>query len=377
MGKTKILYLIYSLNAGGIESLCMNILGNIDLNKFQMDFAVVKEKNTKQFYDEKVESYGMKIYAVGDLNHGVAKKYISTRRDIFELIKKGHYDVVHIHCGHWDKFPDAISAKLCGVKTIIIHSHNGRLTRDTKLYKFRCMMQSVVKQLYPLVATDFFSCSDLASKWAFPKRIVETGKVVYIKNGIDLNKFHYSNELRVQYREKLGFSDEFVIGHIGRMSEQKNHMFLIDIFNEIVKKKPDARLLLIGKGELEEKIRNKVESLNLNEKVIFFGTTAEISGILAAMDVFVFPSRFEGLPVVGIEAQAMGLPIFASDKISNDVKITELWNTIPLNASADAWKNKILTAGKCSTRIGYDTSVKNKGFDIKDTVKTICEVYTR
>lgn len=121
MEKVKILYLIYSLNAGGIESLCMNILDNIDLTRFQIDFVVVKDKDTEQFYDAKVKSYGMKIFAVGDLRHGTACKYLSTRKDIYNLIKKEKYDVVHIHCGHWDKFPDAISAKLCSVKKIIIH----------------------------------------------------------------------------------------------------------------------------------------------------------------------------------------------------------------------------------------------------------------
>ena len=234
MEKVKILYLIYSLNAGGIESLCMNILDNIDLTRFQIDFVVVKDKDTEQFYDAKVKSYGMKIFAVGDLRHGTACKYLSTRKDIYNIIKKEKYDVVHIHCGHWDKFPDAISAKLCGVKKIIIHSHNGQLTRDTKLYRIRCILQKLIKQLYPFVATDFFSCSDLASQWAFPSRVIKAGKVVYIKNGIDLNRFKYSDELRAKYRHEFGFNDEFVVGHIGRMSEQKNHEFLIDVFYEIV-----------------------------------------------------------------------------------------------------------------------------------------------
>ncbi|MSU82544.1 glycosyltransferase family 1 protein [Anaerobutyricum soehngenii] len=375
MEKTKILYLIYSLNAGGIESLCMNILDNIDLTRFQIDFAVVKEKNTEQFYDVKVKSYGMKIFAVGDLRHGTAHKYLSTRKDIYNLIKKEKYDVVHIHCGHWDKFPDAISAKLCGVNKIIIHSHNGQLTRDTKLYRIRCMLQKVIKQFYPFIATDFFSCSDLASQWAFPSRVIKAGKVVYIKNGIDLNRFKYSDELRTKYRHKFDFKDEFVVGHIGRMSEQKNHEFLIDIFNEIVKKKSNSKLLLVGEGELENQIKSKVSRLNLLDKVVFLGTTSEIPGVLAAIDVFVFPSRFEGLPVVGIEAQAMGVPVFASDKISNDVKITEAWHTISLEKSKEDWAKIILKTNLLRANEKCRKNVEDAGFDIRDTTKKISNIY--
>ena len=376
MKKAKILYLIYSLNAGGIESLCMNILDNIDLTRFQIDFAVVKEKNTEQFYDAKVKSYGMKIFAVGDLRHGTAHKYLSTRKDIYNLIKKEKYDVVHIHCGHWDKFPDAISAKLCGVNKIIIHSHNGQLTRDTKLYRIRCMLQKVIKQFYPFIATDFFSCSDLASQWAFPSRVIKAGKVVYIKNGIDLNRFKYSDELRTKYRHKFDFKDEFVVGHIGRMSEQKNHEFLIDIFNEIVKKKSNSKLLLVGKGELENQIKSKVSRLNLLDKVVFLGTTSEIPGVLAAIDVFVFPSRFEGLPVVGIAAQAMGVPIFASDRISDNVKITDTWHTISLDETLEKWSNEIIEKSTGSRKDTHE-KIRNAKFDIQNTIKEVCEVYTR
>lgn len=376
MEKAKILYLIYSLNAGGIESLCMNILDDIDLTRFQIDFAVVKEKNTEQFYDAKVKSYGMKIFAVGDLRHGTAHKYLSTRKDIYNLIKKEKYDVVHIHCGHWDKFPDAISAKLCGVNKIIIHSHNGQLTRDTKLYRIRCMLQKVIKQFYPFIATDFFSCSDLASQWAFPSRVIKAGKVVYIKNGIDLNRFKYSDELRTKYRHKFDFKDEFVVGHIGRMSEQKNHEFLVDIFNEIVKKKSNSKLLLVGKGELENQIKSKVSRLNLLDKVVFLGTTSEIPGVLAAIDVFVFPSRFEGLPVVGIEAQAMGVPIFASDRISDNVKITDTWHTISLDETLEKWSNEIIEKSTGSRKDTHE-KIRNAKFDIQNTIKEVCEVYTR
>lgn len=375
MEKVKILYLIYSLNAGGIESLCMNILDNIDLTRFQIDFVVVKDKDTEQFYDAKVKSYGMKIFAVGDLRHGTACKYLSTRKDIYNLIKREKYDVVHIHCGHWDKFPDAISAKLCGVKKIIIHSHNGQLTRDTKLYRIRCILQKLIKQLYPFVATDFFSCSDLASQWAFPSRVIKAGKVVYIKNGIDLNRFKYSDELRAKYRHEFGFKDEFVVGHIGRMSEQKNHEFLIDVFNEIVKKKPNSKLLLIGKGELENQIKGKVSRLNLLDKVVFLGTTSEIPGVLAAIDAFVFPSRFEGLPVVGIEAQAMGVPIFASDRISNDVKITEAWHTISLEKSKEEWADIIFKTDLLRINEKCRKNIEDAGFDIRDTTKKISNIY--
>ena len=160
------------------------------------------------------------------------------------------------------------------------------------------------------------------------------------------------------------------------MSEQKNHEFLIDVFNEIVKKKPNSKLLLIGKGELENQIKSKVSRLNLLDNVVFLGTTSEIPGVLAAIDAFVFPSRFEGLPVVGIEAQAMGVPVFASDKISDNVKITDAWHTIPLTETPEKWSDEIIEKS-FGSRKDYHERIKQEKFDIQNTVKEVCEVYTK
>ena len=375
--KTRILYLIYALNAGGIESFCINILNKIDLTKFDIDFVVIKDPETAQFYDQTVINKGMKIIAVGDLHHGSMYKYISTRRDIWRLIKTGRYDVVHIHSGHIDKFPDAIAAKICGIKTIIFHSHNGKLTKSVKFYRLRCIMQMIVKQFYPCIITDYFSCSDLAAKWAFPKRLIKANKVIQVNNGIDIQRFCYSDVLREEYRRKMRLEDKFVVGHIGRFSYQKNHDFLIDIFNLIAQNNQDAVLVLVGTGELKSKIEEKVKSYGLEDRTIFYGVTRDIPGVLAAIDVFLFPSHFEGLPVVGVEVQAMALHTIASDNISDDIKISPFWESMSLEQGAEQWAEAVLQYSNGYTRYDMSEGITDAGFNIQRTVDLISEIYLK
>ena len=376
MKKIKVLYLTYSLNAGGIEALCVNIIKRINKDKFQIDFVTVKAKNQKQFYDDIVRQCGSKIYAVGDVGKGPIRKYFTTRRDIRYIIKNGEYDVVHVHWGHFDRIPDEFAAKLYGVKKIIIHSHSGGLESSVPFYRTRTILQKCLKHLYPYLATDFFTCSDKASEWAFPKSLIKENRVVQINNGVDVDVFSYSDELREKYRKKLQLNDEFVVGHVGRFTEVKNHTFILDVFYEIHRIEPNSKLLLIGNGPLSNDIRNKISSLNLNDNVIMFGNSTEVFGMMAAMDIFLFPSIYEGLPVSGIEAQAMGLKVFASENISKDVIITNNWITKSLHDTAENWAHDIISQGRNYPRMNMRNDIEKAGFSIEKTVKYLEEVYS-
>ena len=181
------------------------------------------------------------------------------------------------------------------------------------------------------------ACSKEAGEWLFGNT-----QFIVLNNGIDVSKYVFNQNIREEYRKILGFSDELVLGHVGRFSNQKNHNFLIDIFYEIIKINKKSKLILIGTGELENEIKEKVESLSLKEKVIFLGARADVNKIMQAMDVFILPSLFEGLPVVGVEAQASGLPCIISDTVSKDVKITDSVLQISLSLPPEEWGKKLI-----------------------------------
>ena len=371
----RILYIIYTLQAGGIESLGMNIFRNIDKSKYHFDFLVIKDKNEKQFFDDEVIALGGNIIAVGDVSAHKIKKYVSYERDIRNVIKNGNYDVVHINSGHIHTLLELYFAHKSGVKNIIVHSHNGELVSSAKFYKLRCRIQSIYQNMAPKYATHLFTCSDLAAKWAFSSDAIKSGRVLQINNGVDPKIYRYNETKRKIFRDTIGVGNELLIGHIGRFSKQKNHAFLIEIFKEIVNIVPNAKLLLCGTGELKDHIRDLVEKNDLQRNVIFYGVTKDVPSVLSAIDVFVFPSLFEGLPVVGIEAQCSGVPIVASSTISNDVVVTPCWHTLSLNESAVKWAGTILRCCENQSRIDTESMIRDAGFDIRNTVDLVSKIY--
>ena len=215
----------------------------------------------------------------------------------------------------------------------------------------------------------------MAAEWKFPKKIIAEKKYTILKNAIDTGKIYFDESVREEIRKKINLSDKFVVGHIGRFSYQKNHEFLIDVFNEICKYKENAVLLLVGVGELQNKIRNKVKELNLGDRVMFLDIRKDIQELLNAMAVFVLPSYFEGLPVVGVEAQAAGLQVFTSDNITKELPLKELVFYYSLEMSASEWSENIIKEFERYARTNTTDKIIEAGFDVKVAANKMQKLY--
>ena len=268
-----------------------------------------------------------------------------------------------------------VSAKLAGVNTVFFHSHNSSMDNENGIKK---IIMDLFKKLIPIISDYNLACSDLAAQFMFPSQILKEKKFTVIKNAIDVEKYRFSEEVRSEYRKKLNVENNLVIGHIGRFMPQKNHKFLIDIFSEIYKKRSDAILILIGNGELFDNIKQYVEKKQLSKVVRFYGTTNEVPQILQAMDCFLFPSFFEGLPVVGVEVQASGLPFVLTDTITKEVNFSDLVNYLSLEDEPEKWADCVI---KCSelkrNRSEYPEIVKKAGFDISEETKKLTSLYEK
>ena len=331
--------------------MIMNYYRHIDRTKIQFDFLT--HRDGKKDYDDEIQKLGGKIYHLPPLNPLDKKGYLKKLDDFFR--EHPEYKIVHSHLDCMSTYP-LRAAKKYGVPVRIAHSHNTSQERNLKY-----LVKLYSRSLIPKYATDFFACGEEAGKWMFKNR-----PFIVMRNAIDAEKFVYNLEVAQQKKEELGIEDKFVLGHIGRFNLQKNHEFLVDIFNEVCKQNENTVLLLIGTGELEEKIHEKVRNLGLNEKVMFLGVREDIPELMQAMDVFVFPSLFEGLPVTLIEAQAAGLPCVVSGTITKEIDIAENIAFITLEKSTKEWAGKILK-DRYLRKNELDTIRENK-FDIYENV---------
>lgn len=357
----RILHIVQRMEAGGTQSFLMNLYRNIDRSKVQFDFLVEYEE--KEFYDDEIISLGGKIYYT---NFRKTLNLIKFRRTMSDILKEHpEYKIVHIHATAIGKICTDVARK-CGVKTIIAHTHNNSAVKDWKYYP-----KILLRKLYTNGPTDFFACSEDAGRYTFKNK-----KFTVIYNAIDIDKFLFNQEVRENFRKELNIEDKFVIGNIGRLHEQKNQSFLIDIFYEIQKNKDNAILLIIGKGPLENELKEKVSNLGINNKVYFLGNRKDVERIYQGMDVFVLPSLFEGLGIVAVEAQVSGLPVVASTGVAKEANITNNIQNIDLNDSIDTWKEAICKSN-VESRNSVEKIVRNSKFDVKNNAKFLQEFYLK
>ncbi len=373
MAKVKVLYFVDRMLRGGIQSFIIENLKKMDFTKISIDVLLLDDGN---HYDgeDTLKELGCKVYKLEGVWLRKPTDFIKYKKEINNFFKNHHdYRVVHMHSSS-KNFMVLKYAKKYGIPVRIAHSHN--INFQTK-NKFKQIIGDIFKKPLKKYATDYFACSELAGEWLFGKKSVQEGKVKVIHNAIDIEKFKYDEKIRNRIRKELNIeSDDFVVGNVGRFTNQKNHLFLIDIFYELQKIKPNSKLLLIGNGELEEEIKNKVEKLNLNKKVIFAGFKPNVNDYMQAMDIFIMPSLHEGLPVVGVEAQASGLPCFMSkDVITNEVKIANNVKFISLNDSPNDWAN-IIVKSDLSRKDNKD-KLKKAGYFIEDTAKELVDFYIK
>ncbi len=354
----RVLHCVVGMNYGGYEAFIMNVYRNIDRTKIQFDFLA----SFPGSYDDEIRQLGGRIYYIPFITQKGPIAYQKNLNKFFKEHKE--YTIVH---SHMDKISGSImvAANKANIPTRIAHSHN--------IANEGGILYHIVKDFYGLFVEpncNFrFACSPEAAQWMFKdKRSACT--VVY--NGIDIKKYFPDTDVRNNIRKELGVQNNFVVGHVGRFSQQKNHDFLIDIFREIKNLRSDAKLLLVGTGDLEYTIKEKVANLGLTDDVIFYGTTNKVYEVMQAIDSFVLPSLFEGLGIVLIEAQSAGLYCTASSEVPQLAKITDNMQFLPLSESAQSWAKAILDKQRTETD---KNQLLESDFNIEKTAQFLQNFY--
>ena len=373
--KIRVLHIVGIMNMGGLENLIMNIYRNIDREKIQFDFLVTREE--KGIFDDEITSLGGRIYNIPHMSKVGCIKY---KKIVYDFFKNNpQYQIIHCH-------RDALNslylrqAKKNNVPVRIAHSHNIRLVEDKTI---KGILKLIIKKYFMIStnknSTDYFACSDDAAKWLFGKNIKKSVKI--INNGIESKKYKYKKNIATNIRKELGINeDTLLIGNVARFDLQKNHDFLIDVFNSFSKETPNCKLCLVGEGTLMDNIKYKVKTLNIEDKVIFLGIRNNINEIMMGFDVFVFPSLFEGLGIVLIESQASGLNCLVSDQVPKESDMDmNLINYIPID-KIDIWVEKLKIINKQKMRLREErnsdiSKIMENGYDIATTVDYLENFY--
>ena len=323
----RILQVVNNMHRAGLETMLMNYYRNIDRECVQFDFLV--HRDGKSDYDDEILSLGGKIYHAPRLFPQNYPRYFRYLKKFFA--EHPEYKVIHSHIDSMSYLP-LLAAKKAGVPVRIAHSHNTSIDKD---YKY--LLKQIFRFQMNQVANYRFACGEKAGEFLFRGKPFQV-----IPNAIDTSLFLFSEKMRSEKRRELGVESEIVIGHVGRLSYQKNHKFLIEIFQCFQKKHRNSILLLIGTGEKEEKIRTQIKSLNLENHVQMLGSRSDVNELYQAMDLFLLPSYFEGIPVTGIEAQMSGLPCLFSDKVPGETQYTSPCRFLSLKNSPEIWADECM-----------------------------------
>lgn len=356
----------------GVYSLIVNVIKN---KPKDVDIDIAAFENFENTADlNELAQYGTNVKYVGYSGNKLIKQY-KIYKNLLRYLKQNKYDCVHIHSDVANKLYIAgKAAKKAGISKIIFHSHASEV--DGNYRKIKRQLHKLTRRKLKDIGTRFVACSDVAAKWMYPN--INSQDITIINNGIDLDKFRFNSKVRQQVRKKLKLNDNLIIGHIGRFSYQKNHQYIIEIFSKLVLHEPKARLLLVGEGPNREVIENLVKEKNLENNVIFYGLSNHVEKLLQAMDVFILPSHFEGLPIVGVEAQTAGVPVIFSDQISKESKLTNNVTFLPIKANnISQWVTTIEKYKDYSINIRLNAykMVKNKKFDIDSTIQEFVSLY--
>ncbi len=357
------------LRSGGITSFVLNITSRLSSDELQIYNLCFR--NQVEFSEERFVKAGgiKKVIDVENIRLKSLKMYVKYKR-LYKLIQKEQIDIFHLDTDTADQVFLAIAAKKAGAK-VIYHSHNSESWRKGIVWKW---INALCKILMIHYVDVYLACSEAAANYLFPKEVVKSHKYQVVTNGIDLYKYIFNESVREEYRKKYNWEDKLVIGHVGRFNAQKNHIFLLDVFSELSKLRDNVILLLIGEGELIDEVKNKAKQIGIDDKVVFYGKTSEVFNLMQAMDAFVFPSLYEGLPVAGVEAQAAGLPFFIADSITKELRMTDNCFYLPLG-EAKKWALEIDSKIDDLKRRDTRKELVEKGYDINQTVKILREVY--
>ncbi len=351
---------------GGVEAVVMNYYRHIDHSKIQFDF-ICDDDSTNIPYEE-IEKLGGKVILIPPY-----QKVFKYHKELKKVLKEGNYKIVHSHINTLSVF-SLWAAKSAGVPVRIAHSHSTTNKKEKK----KNMLKQVLRPFSKIFATDYMCCSELAGRWLFGDKEYNNGNVYLLNNAIDLDKFRFDKKVGEKKRKELSINnDTLVIGHIGRFVEQKNHSFLLDIFNEIYKKNNNSVLLLAGQGPLMDEMKEKVNNLNLNDCVRFLGQRSDAAELYQAFDVFLLPSLYEGLPVVGVEAQASGNLCYLSNDMTKETKVLDSTVFMSLENSAEEWADAILKDEKKYKKHDTKEEVSKYGFNIEKEIIKLENYYIK
>lgn len=345
---------------GGVEAVIMNYYRNIDRTKIQFDF-ICDDDSTNIPYDE-IEKLGGNVILIPPY-----QKIFKYHKKLKKILKEGNYKIVHSHINTLSVF-SLYAAKCAGVPVRIAHSHSTTNKKEKKKNIIKIMLRPFAK----LFATNYMACTEHAGRWMFGNKEFERKNVTILNNAIDVENFKFNEFIRKDVRNKLNINDDtVVVGHIGRFVEQKNHEFLIDVFNEYHKHNNNSILLLVGQGPLMKEIEDKVHELKIEENVLFLGQRSDVNELYQAMDIFLFPSLYEGLGMVAVEAQVAGCACICSTEVPIAAKISNNIEFIDLNENVSVWIDKIKLCEKNSRTASIDIDL----FDINKESPKLVEFY--
>ena len=359
----RILHITQRMEAAGVQTFLMNIYRKIDRERVQFDFLVHYTK--RDFYDDEIESLGGKVYRLSVREDYNLVKYKSEIHQFFQL--HSEYRIVHGHMetlsNVWEK--EAFNA---GIPFIITHAHTADFSERNP---FKLLIKQYFRHTFGRYSSYRFACSDAAGCFMFG-----SNNYTIIPNAIDLDKFRYDSINRNKIRNDLGIHDKIVIGSVGRFHRQKNYEFLVRIAREMISLKDNTIFIIVGDGDLRETIDRQIIEYGLKEQIILLGNRNDVYSVYSAMDVFLMPSLVEGLPLVGVEAQATGLPCLFSDSITKELGITDRAFYMSLDETEKRWAERILELSSINThRIEYKDVVRNAGYDINCLVNRISSFY--
>ena len=359
---------------GGTEAVMKGIFDHIDRSRFRIDFLLLSDAPDNTALTKHIEECGSSVYHIT----GRGSDYPEHRKQLKRFFEEHSYDIVHTHM---DAIGDEVlaAAKKAGVEIRVAHSHNTDQLASPRTVKERIHKGLILAERRRLrkLATHFVACSGDAGRWLFGEERCRGDRYLLFKNAIDPDDFIFSDEKYNEIRRSLGVGDEPVIGHVGTFNYQKNHEFLIRVFAK-VHARTDARLLLVGTGPLEQDIRSLAGKMGIADSVMFMGSRDDVKDLLIGMDVFAFPSRFEGLGVAIVEAQASGLKCVVSDRVPSEVDISGLVTFLPTDGGEEAWAEAILSSlENRDRRMSPAEKIREAGYDMRTEIHELEDFYLR
>ncbi len=366
MNTRKICIFCETWKSGGIESLLYNCLTHMDLNNLKID--IVAAEIYPSIFTEELKKASIRFFELSGNYKSLRKNYQLFKK----LITKEHYDVIHLNVFQGMTLYYAHIAHKAGIPVRIAHGHNTDL-RNSLAKPIKIMLHNVYKILFTSDASELWACSSKAGDFCFSKGEKD---VKIVPNGIDISRFRFQKDERMRLRFENGISNDMVVGCIGRLCFQKNQTFLLDVFAKLLETQPDSILYIVGDGEDYEMLFNKSKSLGISERVFFLGVRHDVETLMWMMDILAFPSRFEGLGIVAIEAQAAGLPVLCSENVPEEANITPLFSPLNLALGAEAWANRMVElATERKNNEDYADMVKSHGYDISDVAALLENKY--